>query len=353
MLAGPGAACDTLAAMSDEARRLEKKLYSQVRQTCVDHALLAAGDRIMVAMSGGKDSYTLFQLLTQMVPRLPFRVELIAVHLDQVQPGYDGAALRGWLEASGWPFEILREDTYAVVTSVLDAGQTYCSLCSRLRRGILYTAAERLGCNKIALGHHRDDSLETFLLNLFYSGKLQAMPARFRTDDDRFDVIRPLMGSAERDIAAYAATQPFPIIPCNLCGSQDGLRRDAMTRLMDQLEADHPHVRAVMASALANVHPSHLLDRAVAAAWAARPDAPPDSGAPRSATTASPGPLPSRPQRAIAVPDGPAPRPATLAPRPAQHAAALPIASSAGDGRVRLRVLDAEEAARGSPSRSP
>src|SRR5690242_17511055 len=221
-------------------------------------------------MSGGKDSYTLFHLLTHLVPRLPFAVELVAVHLDQVQPGYDGSGLRAYLEASGWPFEILREDTYSVVTAHLPETATYCSLCSRLRRGILYTAAERLGCNKIALGHHRDDSLETFLLNLFYSGKLQAMPASYRTDDGRFEVIRPLIECAEADIAAFAAEQAFPIIPCNLCGSQEGLKRDAMTALLAQLERDHPHVRAVMANALRNVRPSHLLDRDVARAWAER-----------------------------------------------------------------------------------
>jgi tRNA 2-thiocytidine biosynthesis protein TtcA len=299
--------------MLDDARRLEKKLHRELRQACVDHALLAEGDRIMVCMSGGKDSYTLFQLLTQMVPRLPFKVELIAVHLDQVQPGYDGASLRGWLEASGWPFEILREDTYSVVTSHLSEAQTYCSLCSRLRRGILYTAAERLGCNKIALGHHRDDSLETFLLNLFYSGKLQAMPARYRTDDDRFDVIRPLISCAEADIAAYAATQAFPIIPCNLCGSQDNLHRDAMTRLMNDLERDHPNLRSVMFAALSNVRPSHLLDRDVAAAWSARP----------ASVRPSPAPVAR-----------------------VQHAAALPVVSSPATAspeskdRVHLRVLE-------------
>jgi tRNA 2-thiocytidine biosynthesis protein TtcA len=221
-------------------------------------------------MSGGKDSYTLFHVLTRLVPRLPFSVELVAVHLDQVQPDYDGTGLRAFLEASGWPYEILREDTYSVVKSHLDDSATYCSLCSRLRRGILYTAAERLGCTKIALGHHRDDSLETFLLNLFYSGKLQAMPASYRTDDGRFEVIRPLVECGERDIAAFAASQAFPIIPCNLCGSQDGLKRDAMTALLAQLEAEHPNVRAVMANALRNVRPSHLLDRDVARAWAER-----------------------------------------------------------------------------------
>jgi tRNA 2-thiocytidine biosynthesis protein TtcA len=254
-----------------DARRLEHRLYRQLRATCESYELLAPNDRVMVAMSGGKDSYTLFHLLTRLVPRLPFRVDLVAVHLDQVQPGYDGAGLRAYLEASGVAFEILREDTYSVVTSHLPASATYCSLCSRLRRGILYTAAERLGCTKIALGHHRDDSLETFLLNLFYSGKLQAMPARYTTDDGRFQVIRPLVECAEADIAAFAAELAFPIIPCNLCGSQDGLRRDAMAELLVTLERDNPHLRASMLAALQNVRPTHLLDRDVQRAWAARP----------------------------------------------------------------------------------
>jgi tRNA 2-thiocytidine biosynthesis protein TtcA len=253
-----------------EATRLEKQLYRQVRETCEGYKLLAPGDRIMVCMSGGKDSYTLFHVLTRLVPRLPFAVELIAVHLDQVQPGYDGAGLRAYLDSTGWPYEILREDTYSVVTSRLPDSATFCSLCSRLRRGILYTAAERLGCNKLALGHHRDDSLETFLLNLFYSGKLQAMPASYRTDDGRFEVIRPLVECAEADIAGFAGEQGFPIIPCNLCGSQDGLKRDAMTAMMTQMEKDHPNVRAVMANALRNVRPTHLLDRDVQRAWAER-----------------------------------------------------------------------------------
>jgi tRNA 2-thiocytidine biosynthesis protein TtcA len=250
--------------------RRQKALYRQVKETCERYELLAAGDRVLVAMSGGKDSYVLFHLLTKLVPRLPFRVELVAVHLDQVQPGYNGAELRAYLERAGWPFEIVREDTYSVVKAHLEDGATYCSLCSRLRRGILYSAAERLGCNKLALGHHRDDSLETFLLNMFYSGKLQAMPASYRTDDGRFDVIRPLIECAERDIATLAGELAFPIIPCNLCGSQDNLKRDAMTTLLDQLERENPHVRAVMANALRNVRPSHLLDRDVARAWAER-----------------------------------------------------------------------------------
>jgi tRNA 2-thiocytidine biosynthesis protein TtcA len=281
----------------------EARLYRQVRETCERWQLLAPGDRVLVAMSGGKDSYTMFELLTRLVPRLPFSVELVGVHLDQRQPGYDGASLRAWLERKAWPFEILSEDTYSVVTSHLSDAQTYCSLCSRLRRGILYTAAERLGCNKLALGHHRDDSLETFLLNLFYSGKLQAMPARYRTDDDRFDVIRPLIECGESDIAGFAAAQDFPIIPCNLCGSQDGLRRDAMTRLIDQLEQDNPNVRAVMLAALGNVRPTHLLDPDVAEAWAARADHI---------------------------------RPATAPAKRAQHTDALPVIT----GGRRLRVID-------------
>ena len=289
--------------MIDDARRLEHRLYRDVRQTCERYRLLAPGDRIMVAMSGGKDSYTLFHLLTRLVPRLPFSVELIAVHLDQVQPGYDGSGLRAFLEASGQPFEILREDTYSVVTSHLPEGATYCSLCSRLRRGILYTAAERVGANKIALGHHRDDSLETFLLNLFYSGKLQAMPASYRTDDGRFEVIRPLIECAEAEIAEFAAALAFPIIPCNLCGSQEGLKRDAMTRLLADLERDNPHVRAIMLNALRNVRPSHLLDPDVARAWAER---------------------------------DPEIRPAAVAEPRTRHAAAEPFV----DGKLRLRVVE-------------
>ena len=290
--------------MSEVVRRLEQRLYRDVKDTCERYQLLAEGDRIMVAMSGGKDSYTLFHLMTKLVTRLPFSVELVAVHLDQAQPGYDGAGLRGYLEASGQRYEILREDTYSVVTSHLPETATYCSMCSRLRRGILYTAAERLGCNKIALGHHRDDTLETFLLNLFYSGKLQAMPASYRTDDGRFEVIRPLIECAEAEIAEFASHLAFPIIPCNLCGSQEGLKRDAMTQLISQLEQDHPHVRAIMANALRNVRPTHLLDRDVARAWAERPS---DV------------------------------RPTTLTPARTRHAAAQPVMSG---GKLRLPVVD-------------
>lgn len=259
---------------SSSARQaaLERALIREVRHASKKWQLLEPNDRIMVCLSGGKDSYTMLDLLLKVTPRLPFSVELIAVHLDQQQPGYDGEPLLGWLESTGVRFEILSEDTYSVVTTHLDEASTYCSLCSRLRRGILYTAAERLGCNKLALGHHRDDTLETFLMNLFYAGKLQAMPARYTTDDGRFQVVRPLIDCAEKDIAAYAAGAGFPIIPCNLCGSQAGLKRDRMTALLNRLEAEHPHLRSVMAHALTNVRPTHLLDQEVLAAWQTRPE---------------------------------------------------------------------------------
>ena len=192
------------------------------------------------------------------------------MHLDQGQPGYDGAPLERWLAAFGAPYEIVRRDTYSVVIGALEEGATACGLCSRLRRGILYATAERLGCNKIALGHHREDTLETLLLNLFYEGKLQAMPAGYTTDDGRFQVIRPLIECAEADIAAHAALAGYPILPCNLCGSQAGLKREAMGELLATLERSIPDVRTVMAKALANVRPSHLLDPEVARAWAGR-----------------------------------------------------------------------------------
>lgn len=252
--------------------QLSRQLWSEMRDTCREHALLEPNDHVMVAVSGGKDSYTLLGLLAQLTRAQYPSVRLTAVHLDQRQPGYDGGPLRAFLEASGVPFEILSEDTYSVVVDQLGHTQTYCSLCSRLRRGILYTAAERLGCNKLALGHHRDDGLETFLMNLFYSGKLQAMPASYVTDDGKLSVIRPLIGCAEATIREFAELSAFPIVPCNLCGSQSGLKRDRMTALLDELSRESPNLRAVMANALANVRPTHLLDRELQVAWAARPE---------------------------------------------------------------------------------
>ncbi|MCA9651514.1 MAG: tRNA 2-thiocytidine(32) synthetase TtcA [Myxococcales bacterium] len=232
-------------------------------RTIARFGLVGPGDRVMVAVSGGKDSYTLLDLLWEAKRRAPFELDLVAVHLDQRQPGYDGTPLRRWLEAFGAPFEIVERDTYSTVLRLTPAGKSYCGPCSRMRRGILYTTAERLGCNKIALGHHRDDALETLLLNLFYAGKLQAMPAGYTTDDGRFEVIRPLVECAEADIVEHAAEVGYPILPCNLCGSQDGLHREKMAALLRELERDNPHLRSVMLNALRNVQPSHLLDPAV------------------------------------------------------------------------------------------
>lgn len=246
--------------------------------TLTQNGLIEAGDRILVAVSGGKDSYTMLDLLIQARRRAPVPFDLIAVHLDQGQPGYDGAPLREWLLRCGARHEILSVDTYSKVLELTQGGGTTCAPCSRLRRGVLYDAAARLQCNKLALGHHRDDALETLLLNLLYGGRLSALPARYRTDDGRFEVIRPLIDCAEADIAAYAQDRGFPLLPCNLCGSQDGLKRDAMARLLATLEADIPDVRAVMAHALKNVRPGHLQDAEVADAWARR--APPAAEVP-------------------------------------------------------------------------
>ena len=256
---------------SRQKSKTGRKITRAMMQTIDRWDLVQPGDKIMVAVSGGKDSYTLLDLLWEAKSRAPFDFDVIGVHLDQVQPGYDGRPLLDWLKSSGIPFEIVQEDTYSVVVGGTREGQAYCFLCSRLRRGILYSAAERLGCNKIALGHHRDDALETLLMNLCYAGKLQAMPARYTTDDARFSVIRPLIDCAEKDIRVFATERAYPILPCNLCGSQDGLKRDAMSELLTTLEKTIPDVRAVMHHAISNVRPSHLLDVDVAATWAARP----------------------------------------------------------------------------------
>jgi tRNA 2-thiocytidine biosynthesis protein TtcA len=263
---------DSGAKTPEDPERRWRRLTRAVGSSIQAHGLIEAGDRILVAISGGKDSYTMLDLLWQSRRRAPIDFDLVAVHLDQAQPGYDGESLRRWLEDFGAPFEILREDTYsAVIDNAEETGQTtYCRVCSRLRRGILYSAAERLGCNKIALGHHRDDSLETLLMNLFYAGRLQAMPAMYTTNDARFRVIRPLIECAEADIAAHAETAEYPIIPCNLCGSQTDLARVSVGKMIADLERRIPNVRQVMLAALKNVRPSHLLDPEVAEAWAAQ-----------------------------------------------------------------------------------
>jgi tRNA 2-thiocytidine biosynthesis protein TtcA len=238
---------------------LERRLAHEMGRCIADFELIEPSDRIMVAISGGKDSYTLLHLLERARQRAPVKFDLVAVHLDQGQPGYDGTALRAWLEEHGYDHHILREDTYQLVTKRIPEGKTYCSMCSRLRRGILYNAAERLECTKIALGHHRDDAIETLLLNMMFTGSLSAMPAKLESDDGRNTVIRPLLYSSETDISAFAAELDFPIIPCNLCGSQENLWRQEVKKLLDDIETRVPKVRQSMLAALKNVHETHLL----------------------------------------------------------------------------------------------
>ena len=245
---------------------LERQLLRDVGRAIAEHDLINDGDRILVAMSGGKDSYGLLVLLRALQRRAPVHFDLHAVHVDQGHPGYDGTPLTRWLDSEGVPYSIVHEDTYSIVIDKIPAGKTYCSLCSRLRRGILYKAASDLGCNKLALGHHREDTLETALLNLFFGGKLAAMPARLTSDDGRHVVIRPLIYCAEAQLAALAEARRFPILPCNLCGSQSEAQRKQMKALITELERSNPTLRQTMLAALGNVVPTHLLDRDLAGA---------------------------------------------------------------------------------------
>ncbi len=239
--------------------KLQKRLYSRMKNASLEHALIEPDDHILVCVSGGKDSYSMLSLLMEMRRRVPFAFKLTAFHLDQRQPGYPEGIIDAYLAQLDIPFEVLAEDTYSVVVDKLDEAATPCSLCSRLRRGIIYSRAEAFGCNKIALGHHRDDSIETLMLNMFHSGQMQAMPAQYTTDDARFRVIRPLIYCAEDEIAEYARLKEFPIIPCNLCGSHEGQRK-WVKRLISQIEEQVPQVRNSMLAALQNVRPTHLLD---------------------------------------------------------------------------------------------
>jgi tRNA 2-thiocytidine biosynthesis protein TtcA len=224
-----------------------------------DFELIAAGDRLMVAVSGGKDSYALLHLLERSRRRAPVPFEILAVHLDQGHPGYDGRPLERWLSEHGYQHHIFHEDTYQLVTDRIPEGKTHCSMCSRLRRGVLHSLAAKLGCTKIALGHHRDDAIETLMPNLMFNGSLSAMPAKLSSDDGRNVVIRPLLYCAERDLAAYAEQMGFPILPCNLCGSQKDLWRQQVKQMLDDLELRAPKVRQSMLAALKNVHTTHLL----------------------------------------------------------------------------------------------
>ena len=245
-----------------ENHKLEKRLCRQMGQAITDYNMIEAGDKVMVCMSGGKDSYGLLDILLKMQARAPIHFDIVAVNLDQKQPGFPAEVLPNYLTQLGVPFHIETQDTYSIVKDKIPEGKTMCSLCSRLRRGILYRVAGELGCNKIALGHHRDDILQTFLLNMFFGGKLKSMPPKLVSDNGEFVVIRPLAYVAEKDLVRWAQHRAFPIIPCTLCGSQDNLQRQLVGEMLRDWEKKHPGRIENMFAALQNVVPSHLLDHA-------------------------------------------------------------------------------------------
>src|SRR5512147_959573 len=260
---GPSARARDPRRIEFEANKLRKRLRRQVGEAIGDYSLIEPGDRLMVCVSGGKDSYALLDILLTLKDRAPFAFEVIAVNLDQKQPGFPADVLPRYLSARGVPFRIETQDTYSIVKRVIPEGGTLCSLCSRLRRGVLYRVAGEIGATKIALGHHRDDLLATFFLNLFFGGKLKTMPPKLVSDDGRHVVIRPLAYVRERDLARYAALMEFPLIPCNLCGSQEHLQRRQVRAMLREWERRHPGRVESVYNALAKVVPSHLMDRAL------------------------------------------------------------------------------------------
>ena len=244
-------------------KRLQARLRGMVGKAIADYSMIEEGDRVMVCLSGGKDSYTLLDLLLSLQRAAPVRFELVAVNLDQKQPDFPVEVLPAHAASLGVPFDVIEQDTHSVVTRIIPQGRTRCGLCSRLRRGALYRHATENGIDKIALGHHRDDFLQTLFLNLFHGGRLKAMPPKLRSEDGRNVVIRPLCYVPERDIERYANARGFPIIPCRLCGSQPNLQREAVARMLKAWELEHPGRSSSIFTALGNVSPSHLLDPAI------------------------------------------------------------------------------------------
>jgi tRNA 2-thiocytidine biosynthesis protein TtcA len=239
---------------------VEKKLLHYTGKAISDYRMIETGDRVMVCLSGGKDSFTMLTLLRLLQQRSNNKFYLFAFTLDQSQPGWNDAKLREWLESREIPHEILTRDTYSIVKEKIPEGQTYCSLCSRLRRGIIYRYAEENGFTKVALGHHRDDLIRTLLMSIFYSGEIRSMPPKLLSDDKKNIVIRPLAYCQEQDIIAYAKEKAFPIIPCNLCGSQENLARQRVARLINELAKENPKIPSNMLHALQSVKPSQLMD---------------------------------------------------------------------------------------------
>lgn len=243
--------------------KLQKRLRRQVGNAIVDYGMIRDGDKVMVCLSGGKDSYTMLDILMNLQRNAPVAFELVAVNLDQKQPGFPEHVLPEYLERVGVPYHIVERDTYSVVKEKTPEGKTTCALCSRLRRGTLYGFAEEIGANKVALGHHREDMLETLFLNMFFGGSLKSMPPKLLSDDGKHIVIRPLAYCREADIAEYAEWREFPIIPCNLCGSQPNLQRQVVKEMLTEWEAKHPGRLETMFKAITNVAPSQLADRAM------------------------------------------------------------------------------------------
>lgn len=241
--------------------KIERKLQHYIEKAINDFAMIKKGDKVMVCLSGGKDSFTLLTILNNMRIQSNYKFELMSFTLDQAQPGWDDSTLKAWLENKKIPYQIITRDTYSIVKEKLPEGKTYCSLCSRLRRGIIYTYAEEHGFNKIALGHHRDDLIQSLMMSILYNGTVKSMPPKLLSDNKKHIVIRPLAYCQEKDIETFAEEQQFPIIPCNLCGSQENLMRKRIKKLIDDLAKENPKIPSNMLHAMQSVRPSQLMDK--------------------------------------------------------------------------------------------